>query len=241
MKENYTMAKFTFPLDKKKFSSKAQMYDYIERTYPHLLSDDMPASRLYFNLKYNKTVGRSVISGKPTKWNPITERYERFANDHEKALYVKEFKARMKAKYGKEHLLGDPNKQKEMLSNRTISIDYRWQDGTVSRVTSKLERDFLDYLESVYHFTPDMLCEPPTIYYKDGERASFYLPDFYIPSLNLIVEIKGSNKHYQERDSYKEVLKAEATKKEGFNFLQIQDNYFNEFNLFFKENVLEKA
>ena len=122
MKENYTMAKFTFPLDKKKFSSKAQMYDYIERTYPHLLSDDMPASRLYFNLKYNKTVGRSVISGKPTKWNPITERYERFANDHEKALYVKEFKARMKAKYGKEHLLNDPNKQKEMLSNRTISI-----------------------------------------------------------------------------------------------------------------------
>jgi len=230
---------FIFPLDKKKFSSKGYMYNYIEKTYPNLLSEDMPAARLYFNLKYNKKNGKSVISGLPTKWNNITERYERFANDAEKEQYREQFKQRMVKKYGKVHILDQPDQQIKMLANRNISKDYKWNDGSISTVNSQYEYDFLNFVESTYMFNKECFMEPPVIYYKlpDG-KTSFYLPDFYIPSLNLIIEVKGSNKHYQNRDSYKEDIKAKATINEGFNFLQLTDKMYIAFNTFFKKNVL---
>lgn len=234
------MTTYTFPLDRKQFRSKALMYEYIETKYPQLLSEGMPASRLYFNLKYKKTEGKCVITGKPTRWNPVTERYERFFDENAKTEYVKQFQERMKRKYGAVHLLDSPEQQRKMLESRKITVGYTWNNGDVSKATGNYELDFLRYIESRYCFTKDMLGEPPTIYYKDGNKTAFYLPDFYIPSLNLIIEIKGSNRHYQDRDSYKESLKHKATIKEGFAFIQIQDNHYSEFNRFFKEQVLDK-
>lgn len=231
--------KFIFPLDKKSFATKGALYAHIEENYRNLLSESMPPARLYFNLKYNKTVGKCVMTGQPTNWNPVTEKYERFASEKARLAYREMFKERMKAKYGKTHILDDPEQQKKMLNNRSISIDYKWNDGEITKVNSKLEEKFLAFIESTYRFTKGCLEEPPTIYYKlDHGTSSFYLPDFYIPTLNLIVEIKGSNPHYQERDSYKELLKAKSTREEGFNFIQINDENYIEFNKFFMENVL---
>lgn len=231
---------FKFPLDQKKFKTKGELYNHIETHYPNLINDDMPPSRLYFNLKYGKTEGKSVISGKPTKWNNITERYERFVDDSEREQYRKMFKERMMQKYGKVHILDDPEQQKKMLSNRKISIDYKWNDGSISIVNSQYEYDFLNFIESSYQFNKDCFTEPPTIYYKlPNGNTSFYLPDFYIPSLNLIIEVKGTNNHYQTRDGYKEDIKAAATRKEGFEFLQLTDRMYISFNTFFKKHVLD--
>jgi hypothetical protein len=230
---------FKFPLDGKPFTSKAALYQHIEENYSNMLSDEMPAARLYFNLKYNKTVGRSVISGKPTKWNPVTERYERFADENEKVIYREQFRERMMQKYGKTHLTDDPEHQKVMLSNRSIAQFYKWQDGTQTKVTGTYEEHFLHFIESVYHFKAEYLAEPPTIFYKDeDDKVRFYLPDFYIPSLNLIIEVKGSNEHYQQRDAYKERMKREATVREGFDFVQIQDKFYSPFNVYFHDKVL---
>ncbi|BDH16486.1 MAG: hypothetical protein [Bacteriophage sp.] len=215
------------------------MYSYIEENYSNMLNDETPPSRLYFNLKYNKSEGKCVMTGKPTKWNPVTEKYERFADEKAKEAYREMFKKRMLTKYGKTHILDEPEQQKKMLSNRNISIDYTWSNGDITRVNSKLEKDFLSFVESTYNFNSQCFTEPPTIYYSlNKEVTSFYLPDFYVPSLNLIIEIKGSNPHYQERDSYKEKLKENATIKEGFNFIQINDNHYIEFNKFFLDNVI---
>lgn len=231
---------FTFPLDKKKFNTKGSLYAYIETNYSGMLSDEMPPSRLYFNLKYGKTVGKCVMTGKPTKWNETTERYERFYDEAARQAYRDMFKQRMKAKYNAYHLLDDPEQQKKMLDSRSISIDYKWNDGTVTKVNSKLEEKFLEFLENIYQFHSEAITEAPTIYYKiDSNTSSFYLPDFYIPSLQLIIEIKGSNPHYQARDEQKEILKAKATIAEGFNFIQINDEKYIEFHKFFKEKVLE--
>lgn len=232
---------FTFPLDGKKFGSKPALYAHIEEAYPQMVTDDMPASRLYFNLKYKKTVGKCVMSGKPTKWNNVTERYERFAGEVEKLAYREQFKERMMSKYGRTHLTDDPEHQKLMLSNRSIAAQYKWHDGAVTKVTGTYEEHFLHFIESVYHFRAEMLAEPPTIYYKEGDKVRFYLPDFFIPSLNLIVEIKGSNPHYQQRDAEIETLKRDATVAEGFKYLQLQDKFYTPFNVFFKQEVLEKA
>ena len=230
---------FVFPLDKKKFSSKPLMYAYIEENYSNMLSEEISPARLYFNLKYNKTEGKSVISGKPTPWNEVTERYERFADEEERKQYRQLFRSRMIKKYGKDHILDEPEQQKLMLQNRSISKEYKWGNGETSVVNSLYEFDFLNFVEGIYHFNKSCFTEPPTIYYKDGDNMNFYLPDFYIPSLNLIVEVKGSNGHYQNRDSYKEKLKASATIKEGFNFIQINDRNYTPFNIFFKKQVLD--
>jgi len=231
------MQTFIFPLDGKKFTEKNLMYEYIENTYGYMLSDEMSAKRLYFNLKNKKNVGKCVISGKNTKFNETTEKYERFHSDVEKELYRKQFIDRMKNKYGTAHLLNSPEQQSLMLKNRSISKNYIWKNKKVTVVTSQYEYDFLEYLESTFNFQESSLAPPPTFYYKDKDVDRFYLPDFYIPTLNLIIEIKGTNNHYQKRDSYKEKLKEAAVLKGKFNFIQINDKEYSKFNLFFTKHV----
>lgn len=51
----------------------------------------------------------------------------------------------------------------------------------------------------------------------DGYQST-YIPDFYIPSENLVIEIKGS---FFVNDN--DVLKAQATRKEGYNYKYILD------------------
>jgi|JI10StandDraft_1071094.scaffolds.fasta_scaffold62618_5 hypothetical protein len=236
------MQAFIFPLDGKKFTEKNLMYEYIENNYSYLLNDDMSAKRLYFNLKNKKLVGKCVMSGKPTKFNETTEKYERFHSDVEKELYRKEFIARMKTKYGTAHLLNSPEQQSLMLKNRSISKNYIWKNKKVTVVTSQYEYDFLEYLESTFNFEESSLAPPPTIYYKDTDGTErFYLPDFFIPSMNLIVEIKGTNNHYQKRDAYKEKLKETAVLKNKFSFIQINDREYSKFNLFFTKHVKKAA
>jgi hypothetical protein len=224
----------------KSFPNKQALYSYIEQnksTEIKNLGWDDPA-RFWFFVKYGKTQGKSVISGKPTAWNPVTERYERFADEAERKQYREEFKARMMQKYGKTALTDDPEHQQKMLAGRSIGQVYTWLDGSTTEITGLYEQHFLHFIETVYGFKSEYLTQPPTIYYKDGEKTRFYLPDFYIPSLNLIIEIKGGNEHYQKRDEYKEKLKADAAVAEGFDFVQVNDKLYSPFNVYFKDKVL---
>ena len=234
------MQTFIFPLDGKKFTDKNAMYEYIEDKYGYMLSEEMSAKRLYFNLKYKKTEGKCVISGKTTKFNDVTERYERFYSDKEKEIYVKQFKDRMQNKYGTTHLLNSPEQQKLMLDNRKISKEYIWANKRKTIVSSTYEYDFLEYLESTFKVNDSFLGKQPTIFYKDTDGTNrFYLPDFFIPDLNLIVEIKGSNNHYQKRDEYKEELKKKAALKAGFNFIQINDKNYSTFNSYLNSHKIK--
>jgi hypothetical protein len=234
-----------YRLDGKTFSSKNSLYDYIEGNYGEeikRLGSGWDGARYWFFLRYGKVKGKSVISGKETPWNPVTERYERFADEAERQQYREEFKRRMISKYGKVDNADDPEHQKKMLANRSISQDYKWQDGSVTKVTGDYEAHFLHFLETVYGFKAEYLTEPPTFYYKDADQKTrFYLPDFYVPSLNLIIEIKGGNGHYQSRDEGLETLKANSVKEEGFNFVQINDKVYSPFNAFFLNAVGHSA
>ena len=169
------MAKqFICPLDRKRFGSKASLYSHIESTYPNLLSESMSPARLYFNLKYQKTQGKCVMTGKPTAWNETTERYERFADEAARQAYREMFKNRMLSKYGKTHILDDDEQQRKMLDSRSITKDYQWSDGSVTKATGKNEEDFLKMLDSAYGFKASYLTKPPTIYYRiDKSTSSF--------------------------------------------------------------------
>ena len=227
----------SYRYDGKSFSDKRALYDHIEKKHGDELKNlGWDAGRYWFFVRYGKTSGRSVISGKETPWNPVTERYERFADEAERQQYREEFKRRMLSKYGKVDLADDPEHQKKMLASRSITVSYRWRDGTETKVTGEYEKHFLHFAETVYGFRPVDFTEPPTFYYVEEGKKRFYLPDFYIPSMNLIVEIKGGNAHYQTRDAAREVLKKQAVEGEGFGFVQVDDKLYTPFHA-----VMQKA
>lgn len=67
---------------------------------------------------------------------------------------------------------------------------------------------------------------PRVKYIFDGQDKIYY-PDFYIPSLNLIIEIKNSwlNKYDKKKINKKE----QAVIKKGFRYIKILDKDYSEF------------
>jgi hypothetical protein len=195
----------------------------------------LSAKQIYFNFtnKYAllKGYGKSVISGKPTKFNEITGRYERFRPE-EKQAYREYFLKNMK-KAGKEHLMKDMEHQKFMLSHRKISGKYRWSDGVEIVYTGSYEKKFLEYLDVLLGWpSSDIMGPAPQIfpYFDENGVEHAHIPDFYISSLNLIVNIKSSeNQHYRLRDIETEKREDEAIRKSNFNYIKIYDNKFERF------------
>lgn len=203
----------------------------------------LPPEQVYFNYRNHydlkKGNGLSVISGKPTPFNRTTKRYERFLPE-ERTAYVQMFRARMRKVYGKESLLQDPEQQKKMLANRSISGIYKWNDGGETTYTGSFEYSFLEFIESLGFTSTAIMGPAPQIfsYTLDGE-TKFHIPDFYIPSINLLIQIKSSeNKHYRLRDIEKEQAIDAAIKADGrFNYLKIYDKQHQYFMSIVEEIV----
>lgn len=85
------------------------------------------------------------------------------------------------------------------------------------------EPQFLDYVFKHKYLREDEIdYHPKGIKYKyhDGTEH-YYFPDFYIPKLNLIIEIKSK---YTEILDTNISLKEIATKESGFNYIRIVNN-----------------
>jgi len=215
----------------KDFLNKKKLLDHLDNEHYEQLNGKSP-SQIYFNYKYKKEGGSCVICGKPTKWSEVLQRYERFHSEECKNKYVDIFKKRMVKKYGKENILDEPAQQLKMLASRKISGIYISESKYKHSYTGTYEKKFLEFLDIFMKFPPNEVITPsPQIfYYKVENKKKFYIPDFFFPSLNLIVEIKSfENKHYRERDKYLEELKEKAVLKENVNFLVINDNKFEIF------------
>lgn len=224
---------------RKRYLSKDALYDHMEKEHSDELGG-LPAMQVYFNFhnRYDlhKEFGKSVISGKPTKFNLITGRYERFADESERAQYRELFKKNMERVYGKDTILDEPDQQKKMLSGRSISGSYRWSDNKhVFTYTGSFERKFLEFLDLYLGWdnADDIMMPAPQIFpWKDSDgKDHFHIPDCYIQSSNLIINIKSSeNKHYRLRDIEDENNEDAAIKKSGkFNYLKLYDNNFEAF------------
>jgi hypothetical protein len=206
----------------------------MEKKHEDQLEGLSPA-QFYFNHKYNKTGGKCIICSKSTKWNESTERYERICDRPEtncREKYRDMFKKRMQQKYGKDHLLDDPEVQKKMLDNRKISGEYEWRDGTKTKYTGTYEEEFLEFLDVFLKFEPsDVISPAPQVFdYEYQGKKHFYIPDFYITSINTIVEIKAfDNKHYRQRDVGQENAKDKVVMRSKFNFIKVHDKEYDEF------------
>lgn len=88
----------------------------------------------------------------------------------------------------------------------------------------------LDFLEKYFYKYTDII-NAKTIKYLFKNKRCVYYPDFYIPSLNLIIECKNSWLAIRDKELID--VKEEATILSGFNYIMIVDKDYK----YFKENI----
>ena len=224
------------PICKRMYVSKLAIYSHIEAQHSDQLPDGMSGGEFYYRLIHGHG-GRCVICHKDTLWNYKTNKFKRFCeNPACKKKYKETFRKRMIGKYGKPYLTDDPEQQRKMLAKRKISGVYQWSDGVGAiPYTGTYELDFLKYCDLILDMECSDICAPSphTYVYKYQDANHFYIPDFYIESLNLEVEIKASdNMHHKivAVDHVKEKLKDDVMKTQKvFNYIKIYDKNYTDF------------
>jgi hypothetical protein len=224
-------------------SAKNKMGHHYQTEHLTLIPPDMGGYRWFYYLLTKKDKGSCIVCKGETDFNETAMKYSRFCNNKGcKLKYREEFKNRMIKKYGKIHLLNDPNKQKEMLANRRISGVYNWSDKSAEfGYTGTYELDFLKFLDlNLKWKSSDILAPSPHIYsYEYEGKDHFYIPDFFIPSNNCEIEIKSSimtervNPDSKAKDRVKdELMRSNST---FFNYCIIYDKNYDEFINLIKE------
>jgi len=89
----------------------------------------------------------------------------------------------------------------------------------------------LDFLNKYFDKFPD-IQRGPRIKYLYENKEHFYFSDFYIPSLNLIIECK--NKHLYERDCKQIEAKNQYCKINNYNIQLIIEKNYSDFDTFLK-------
>lgn len=222
-----------------RFKSLSAWGDHLDRIHNGTVPKGYSYARYFYYCTTGKTAGSCVQCHKPTEWNETTGKYSRYCSDPKcKQAYVKTAKKRMVDKYGKSHLLNDPNKQREMLDAR--SSVYRFRDGGTVKFLSSYERDFLMTAEFTLGLkSKDIIGPSPNTYvYMYEGKEHFYIPDFFIHDLNLEIEIKDggddpNNHPHMQIDRAKERLKDEMMiKNPSVNYFKVVDKKYDDFYKF---------
>lgn len=245
------MSKIQCNICKENFKDLNDLYRHIEKKHEGTIPKNFTTSQFVYSMKTGKVEGSCVICKKSTRWNEATLKYKRFCiNPKCKEKYVAEFRKRMIGKHGKIHLLNDPNQQKKMLANRSISGEYIWSDGSKKTYTGSYELEFLKVLDLLLGFpSDDVICPSPHVYHYEHEGVRrFYIPDVFIASLNLEVEVKDGgdnpNTHgkIQAVDKVKEKLKDDVlTSQKTFSYIKVVNKQYDTlFEFLYKKKDLFK-
>lgn len=231
------------PCCKHPYRTKNAMYDHMYKDHSDEIPDGMSAAQYAFNIRNNKTFGLCVqCRTNHTPWNEAAERYDRFCGPQCRNAYVVEAKRRMIQKYGKAHLLDDPKFQQKMQDGRSIAGQYKFADETLVPYLGSYEYDFLNYINNTYNWNgTEVLRAPMTFEYEYEARTHIYMPDYFLPNFNLIVEIKdgGSNPNMhhkiQEVDKVKEALKDDVMRSQTkYNYIKIVNKEYQTFDFLIK-------
>ena len=233
---------FRCPSCGKQYSSLKLWTNHTLKMHPDEIPEGWTPAHYFYYTMTGKKCGYCVICKGPTEWNEGTMKYNRFCSNPEcREKYREVFKQRMIGKYGKVTLLDDPEQQRKMIMNKKNSGYYTFDDGKVG-YSSSYEYDFLKMCHQFLHMmAADILQPSPHTYYynyvnendKEHEGKHFYIPDFYIPSLNLEIEIKQNTSTHPKIlrvDKVKEICKDNMMKTiKGINYIKIDDKQYGEF------------
>lgn len=222
------------------FNDKHEYCHHIAMKHNDQVPDEYEPLEFAYSLLVHKPIGRLCLMCRknPVHFNRETLKYERLCeNPACKGAYVHQMKERMVKVYGKEHLLNDAEMQRKMIHNHPQAKDYVWDDKHRFRVIGTYEVDFLNKLKSLDWSPDDIIAPSPNNYWykwKDGS-VHLYIPDFFIPSLSLEVEIKESDNthprmvHSREIEYLKDARMAVEMKRTSINYIKIVDKNYDEF------------
>lgn len=224
-------------------SAKWKMGNHYETKHKNLLPPDMTGYRWFYFLLTKKEKGSCVICKNETDFNEISMKYSRFCNNPAcKQKYKEERDNRMIKKYGKIYLTDDPEFQKKMQQGRRIAGIYNWSDNkTKLPYLSSYEKDFFRHLDIDLHWpASDIIAPSPHTYtYEYNGKQHFYMPDAFIPSLSLEIEIKddGSAKNINQESREKDKIKDELMKSCSnlFNYIKIINKNYTAFEELIKK------
>ena len=222
------------------FNDKQKYCHHIALKHNEQVPPELEPLEYAYSLLVHKDVGRVCVMCKknPVHFNQDTLKYERLCDRPQcKEEYVKMMKSRMVKVYGHEHLLNDADMQRKMLYNHANAKDYIWDNDHKFRIIGTYEEDFLNKLKSLGWSPNDIIAPSPNNYwYKWGDGTQhLYIPDFFIPSLTLDVEIKqgGFNDSYMEHnrdiEHRKDLMKQRMCEKSGRHYIKIMDKDYTEF------------
>lgn len=221
------------------FNDKQKYCHHIASKHNDQVPDEYEPLEFAYSLLVGKPVGRLCVMCKKNHvhFNQDTLKYERLCGDKCKEAYTRMMKDRMVRVYGQEHLLNNADMQRKMLLNHANAKDYIWDDKHRFRIIGTYEEDFLNKLKSLGWSPNDIIAPSPNNYwYKWGDGSQhLYIPDFYIPSLSLEVEIKqgGFNdsfmEHNRDIESRKDKRMMYETKRSSINYIKIVDKNYDAF------------
>ena len=230
------------PFCRRYFRTNPLLYEHINREHSEALENshmDAPQA-VYYSI--HKTLhGKCVCGcGRETDWNPKTGKPYRLSNDPSCKQRMRVIALENHRKiYGKDTLLNDMDHQKEMQKHRPTAGEYQFSDGGTVSYLSSLEHAFLVFCDQVMEFTSNMIVDAPQVFlYYDPKTKTQrkYLPDFYLPDYNLIVEIKDGGKHpngnpvFQKETKYKVAYKDDVMRKQTkYNYIKITDKDYTPF------------
>ena len=122
--------------------------------------------------------------------------------------------------------------QRKMLANRSISGEYVFKDGGKKLYTGKEELALLKFFDDALDWpSKDLhLPAPQNFSYKDDNgKERVYIPDCYLESLNLIIEVKGEfHNGWRSRDIAIENAKDTLLHTSGYNYVKVESQNYLE-------------
>lgn len=238
------------PECRKPFRALGAWANHMNNAHPEVRPKGYSDRRFFYYNLTGKTHGNCIVCKKETEWNEETSKYNRFCSNPKcKEEYRNMFKERMISKYGKVTMMDDPEFARKALANRRISGRYRFSDGGEVNYVGSYEKDFLIMMDKFlgYKSTDIMAPSPHTYYYEYEGEKHYYIPDFFIPNLNLEIEIKQNESTHPKIlavDKVKEQKKDEVMiSNKAISYIKLVDKKYEpfiEYLLSLKERIPEK-
>ena len=213
-----------------------KLIEHIDKQHTEMIPEGYDSARIVFDIINKTTGGTCRVCKSPTPWNPKIQRYDVLCDNPKcKDKMREEYKKNMIRVKGTYNILNDPEQQKLMLSHRKISGKYEHSDGGILSYTGEYERKCLEFMDVVLEIPSKEIFSPgPTMEYIYNGAKHIYIPDFYLPFYNLIIEIKdgGDNKNGQESASRiaskEKTIEKERliTDKGTYNYIRLTNNEF---------------
>lgn len=229
----------------RKYVSKQALIDHIGREHKANIPEGWSPARYECYLRTGKTSGHCIYCKKEVGFNEKTGKYNRMCGS---AVCKKKAADIAKKNYiglhGKPYTIDDPEVQRKMVYSKKTSGKYIFEDEKtgkkyVALYDSSFGEDFFRMLDLFLGWDGSDVSgpSPHTYYYEYEGKKHFYVPDAYLHSINLEVELKDGgdnpNTHpkIQAVDKVKEQKKDEVmmSLRNEVNYIKICNKDYSEF------------